>query len=37
MKAMLELGWRHVAVIVLETVFLLGLAWIAVSTGLAGV
>ena len=37
MKAMLELGWRHVAVIVLETVFLLALAWIAVSTGLAGV
>ncbi|KGF68410.1 membrane protein [Hoeflea sp. BAL378] len=37
MKAMLDLGWRHVAVIVLETVFLLALAWVAVSTGLAGV
>jgi len=37
MKAMLDLGWRHVAVIVLETVFLLALAWVAVSTGLAGI
>lgn len=37
MKAMLDLGWRHVAVIVVETVFLLGLAWAAVSTGLAGI
>jgi uncharacterized membrane protein YadS len=35
MKAMMDLGWRHVAVIVLETVFLLGLAWTAVSFGLA--
>jgi hypothetical protein len=32
---MMDLGWRHVAVIVLETVFLLGLAWTAVSFGLA--
>ncbi|MEQ8741424.1 MAG: putative sulfate exporter family transporter, partial [Hoeflea sp.] len=37
MKAMLDLGWRHVAVIVAETVFLLTLAWAAVSIGLAGV
>ncbi|MEM5471363.1 putative sulfate exporter family transporter [Hoeflea sp. AS60] len=37
MKAMLDLGWRHVAVVVAETVFLLGLAWAAVATGLAGV
>ncbi|MEP3438056.1 MAG: putative sulfate exporter family transporter [Hoeflea sp.] len=37
MKAMLDLGWRHVAVIVLETVFLLALAWGAVSTGMAGI
>ncbi|MBU4531334.1 MAG: putative sulfate exporter family transporter [Hoeflea sp.] len=37
MKAMLDLGWRHVAVIVVETVFLLGLAWVAVATGLAGI
>lgn len=37
MKAMLDLGWRHVAVIVLETVFLLALAWVAVSTGMAGI
>ncbi|WP_350091069.1 putative sulfate exporter family transporter [Hoeflea sp.] len=36
MKAMLDLGWRHVAVIVAETVFLLALAWAAVSVGLAG-
>lgn len=37
MKAMLDLGWRHVAIIVLETLFLLGLAWIAISTGIAGI
>lgn len=37
MKAMLDLGWRHVAVIVLETLFLLGLAWAAIATGIAGV
>ncbi|AKI02403.1 putative membrane protein [Hoeflea sp. IMCC20628] len=37
MKAMLDLGWRHVAIIVLETIFLLGLAWAAISTGVAGV
>ncbi|MDP3524483.1 MAG: putative sulfate exporter family transporter [Hoeflea sp.] len=37
MKAMLDLGWRHVAVIVLETVFLLALAWVAVATGVAGI
>ncbi|WP_394690936.1 YeiH family protein [Hoeflea sp.] len=37
MKAMLNLGWRHVAVIVAETLFLLGLAWAAVSVGLAGI
>lgn len=37
MKDMLDLGWRHVAVIVVETVFLLALAWAAVSLGLAGV
>ncbi|SOE18025.1 uncharacterized integral membrane protein (TIGR00698 family) [Hoeflea halophila] len=36
MKAMMELGWRHVAVIVVETLFLLTLAWAAVSLGLAG-
>jgi hypothetical protein len=34
---MLDLGWRHVAVIVAETVFLLAIAWAAVSIGLAGV
>jgi len=37
MQAMLDLGWRHVAVIVLETLFLLGLAWAAIATGIAGV
>ena len=37
MKAMMELGWRHVAVIVVETLFLLALAWAAVSLGLAGI
>lgn len=37
MKAMMDLGWRHVAVIVVETLFLLALAWAAVSLGLAGV
>lgn len=36
MKAMLDLGWRHVAVIVLETLLLLALAWAAVSAGLTG-
>lgn len=36
MKAMLDLGWRHIAVIVLETVFLLALAWMAVSAGITG-
>jgi hypothetical protein len=37
MKAMLNLGWRHVAVIVAETLFLLGLAWAAVSIGIVGI
>ena len=37
LKAMTDLGWRHAAVIVVETVFLLALAWAAVSLGLAGV
>lgn len=36
MKAILELGWRHVAVVVVETLFLLALSFAAVSTGLAG-
>jgi len=36
MKAILELGWRHVAVVVVETIFLLAMAFAAVGTGLAG-
>ncbi len=36
MKDMLQLGWRHVAVVVVETLFLLVLAVIAVEIGLAG-
>ncbi|TCD13159.1 YeiH family protein [Oricola cellulosilytica] len=34
MKAMLELGWRHVAVVVVETLLLLALAFAALKTGL---
>ncbi|MCY0094234.1 YeiH family protein [Hoeflea ulvae] len=34
MKAMLELGWRHVAVIVVETLLLLAMAFAALQTGL---
>jgi uncharacterized integral membrane protein (TIGR00698 family) len=36
MKAILELGWRHVAVVVVETLFLLAMAFAAVETGLIG-
>ncbi|MXN63272.1 putative sulfate exporter family transporter [Stappia sp. GBMRC 2046] len=36
MKDMLQLGWRHVAVVVVETLFLLALAIAAVEIGLAG-
>lgn len=36
MKDMLQLGWRHVAVIVIETVTLLSLALLAVEVGIAG-
>lgn len=36
LKAMLDLGWRHFAVVTVETLFLLGLAFAAVSYGLAG-
>lgn len=33
MKAMLELGWRHVAVVVVETLFLLAMAFAALRSG----
>jgi uncharacterized integral membrane protein (TIGR00698 family) len=36
MKAILELGWRHVAVVVAETIFLLAMAFTAVEMGLIG-
>jgi len=36
MKDMLQLGWRHVAMVVTETLFLLGLALAAVQVGIAG-
>lgn len=36
MKDMLQLGWQHVAVVVVETLFLLSMALLAVETGLAG-
>jgi uncharacterized integral membrane protein (TIGR00698 family) len=34
MKAMLDLGWRHVAVVVVETLFLLAMAFAALESGL---
>jgi uncharacterized integral membrane protein (TIGR00698 family) len=34
MKAMLDLGWRHVAVVVVETLFLLAVAFAALGSGL---
>lgn len=36
MKAMLELGWRHVAVVVVETLLLLAMAFAALESGLVG-
>ncbi|MBW8640285.1 putative sulfate exporter family transporter [Hoeflea sp. WL0058] len=33
LMAMLELGWRHVAVVVVETLFLLAMAFIALKSG----
>ena len=33
MKAMMELGWRHVAVVVFETLFLLAMAVVAMESG----
>lgn len=34
MKAMLQLGWRHVAVVVVETLFLLTMAFLTMESGL---
>lgn len=36
LKDMMQLGWKHVAIVVCETLLLLGLALLAVETGIAG-